>query len=208
MQQLGLALLDNPKEWQRGCEYLRIATYGLPLQSASIFILIAQTCEKHGDKDGMWANYQKAMQVGRAVGVQNLAGPDKETLFATVKKIGDNAIAEKKVDAALEAYKFYTLHDGAGLETYRTLADLFEKKADVWQALHCTEHALSYNIEDKDLIARKDRYYYSLTPSRNCKPGLESVQASGSTRSIAETRPAGCSNATPATSICSSGRPT
>src|SRR6266700_153654 len=29
VQQLGLALVDNPQQWQRGCEYLRIAAHGL-----------------------------------------------------------------------------------------------------------------------------------------------------------------------------------
>jgi tetratricopeptide (TPR) repeat protein len=31
-------------------------------------------------------------------------------------------------------------------------------------ALHCAEHALSYDAKDKDLLDRKDRYYYSIQP--------------------------------------------
>ena len=123
----------------------------------------------------MWSNYQKAMQIGRSVGVQNLPAADKETLFTAVKKIGDQAIKENRIDVALEAYKFYSLHESAGIETYRTLADLFEKKGETWLALHCTEHALSYNAEDKDLKERKDRYYYSIQPD-DLKSRWESVQ--------------------------------
>jgi hypothetical protein len=184
VQQLGLALLDNAQQWLRGCEYLRIAAHGLPLQAATIYIQIAQSHEKHGDKDGMWANYQQAMELGRAAGVQNLAAPDKEALFATVKKIGDEAIAQKQLDAALEAYKFYSQSDNAGIETWRMLAELFERKAasderehaqNIFQALHCTEHALSYNAEDKDLLARKDRYYYSIAPGE-LQTRIESVR--------------------------------
>ena len=84
------------------------------------------------------------------------------------------AMAQNQLDAALEAYKFYSQHESAGLETYRTLAELFERKGkapncvgteEIWQALHCTEHALTYNAQDKDLLARKDRYYYSIAPA-------------------------------------------
>ncbi len=175
VQQLGLALLDDPQQWQRGCEYLRIAANGMPLRTASIYIQIAQTHEKHGDKLGMWANYQKAMQVGRTIGVANLATADRDALFATVRKIGEEALKQSETDAALEAFKFYSQCDSAGIETYRMLADLFEKKQDIWQALHCTEHALSYNAEDKDLLARKDRYYYSIAPD-DLKNRIESVR--------------------------------
>jgi len=123
---------------------------GLPLQSATLYIQIAQAHEKHGDKEGLWQNYQKAMQIGRAIGVQNLQPADKEALFATVKKIGEQALKENRIDAALEAFKFYSQYESAGIETYRTLADLFEKMAEraernkqsaertqyLWQALH------------------------------------------------------------------------
>ncbi len=171
----GAALLADAEQWQRGCAYLRIAANGLPLQAATLYIQIAQAHEKHGDKDGLWQNYQKAMQLGRAIGVENLQPADKEALFATVKKIGEQALAENRIDAALEAFKFYSQNENAGIETYRILADLFEKKHDVWLALHCCEHALSYNPEDRDLLARKDRYYYSIQPDE-LQARIESVR--------------------------------
>jgi tetratricopeptide (TPR) repeat protein len=174
-QQLGLALLDNPEGWQRGCAYLRIAANGLPLQTAGFYIQIAQTHEKHGDLTGMWANYQKAMQLGRAVGVEQLPAADKEALFATVKKIGETAFAQNEIETALAAYKFYAEHGTPGIETYRILAELFERKKDVWMALYSTEFGFAYNSADKDLIARKDRYYYSITPDE-LKERMESVR--------------------------------
>jgi tetratricopeptide (TPR) repeat protein len=115
------------------------------------------------------------MQLGRAIGVHNLAAQDKEALFATVKKIGDAAFAQNQIDAALEAFKFYSVNEAAGIETWRTLAELFERKKEIWQALHCTEHALTYNAADKDLLERKDRYYYSITPN-DLHSRLESVR--------------------------------
>jgi tetratricopeptide (TPR) repeat protein len=123
----------------------------------------------------MWANYQKAMQVGRAVGVGNLAPADRQNLFAVVKQVGERAMAENQLDTALDAFKFYSQKDEAGIETYRTLAELLERKADPWTALNCTEHALTYNPADPDLIARKDRYTYSVTPAE-LKDRWDSVQ--------------------------------
>ncbi|MCI0682800.1 MAG: hypothetical protein L0Y71_11925 [Gemmataceae bacterium] len=174
-QQLGLALIDDPQRWQRGCEYLRIAARGLPAQAPAIFIQIARTHEKHGDASGLWDNYRKAMLIGRAIGISNLAEADRKQLAAVVKSLGERAMKADDVDAALEAYKFYTQFDQGQLETYRTLAELFERKKDVWLALNCTEHALTYNAADADLLARKDRYYYSLTPEE-VKPKLDDAK--------------------------------
>jgi hypothetical protein len=174
-QQLGLALLDNTERWPRGCEYLRIAARGLPSLAPGMYIQIAQAHEKAGDAAGMWANYQRAMQLGRALGaqLQTLPAEEQKHLFTNVKKIGERAMAEGQNDAALEAFKLYSQYEGAGqLETYRTLAELFERRGraannddDVWMALHCTEHALAYNGQDRDLLARKDRYYVTIQPA-------------------------------------------
>ena len=163
-QQLGLALLDDPAQWRRGCAYLRIAAHGMPAKTPNLLIQIAATHEKHGDADGMWNNYLQAMRLGRSIGVANIEASDREPLFAAVKKIGDVAFQQNKLELALEAYKFYSQNENAGIETWRMLAELFERSGDVWQALHCTEHALRYNAEDADLLARKDRYYYSIQP--------------------------------------------
>src|SRR5207249_610086 len=105
-RELGVSLLADPQQWHRGCAYLRIAADGLPLQAATLYIQIAQAHEKHGDKEGLWQNYQKAMQIGRNIGVENLQPADKEALFTTVKKIGEQALLENRIDAALEAFKF------------------------------------------------------------------------------------------------------
>lgn len=174
-QQLGLALLEDPGRWQRGCEYLAIAAYGLPLQAPGIYLQIAEAREKAGDRAGMWASQRRAMQIGRTVaaGLQALPAEEQKTLFASVKKVGERAMAEGQDDLALEAFKFYTQYDGGGkVETYRTLAELFQRRAakgnpeDLWNAVQCVEHALSYDAADKDLLARKDSLYYSITPAQ------------------------------------------
>jgi tetratricopeptide (TPR) repeat protein len=163
-QQLGLALLDDPQRWRRGCEYLRIAGRGLPIEAAALFMQMAQAHQKNNDSEGMWANYYQALQAGRRAGVANLKEEDRKKLAAVVKQLGERAMKTNDIDAALEAFKFYTQFEQGEMETWRTLAELFERKKDVWLALHCTEHALSYDAADKDLLGRKDRYYYSITP--------------------------------------------
>lgn len=173
-QELGLALLADAEQWQRGCAYLRIAANGLPMQACNLYMHIAHAHDKHGDRAGLWANYLKAMQIGRKVGIENLQPADKEALFANVKKVGELALKENQIDVALEAFKFLSLHESAGIEVYRTLADLFEKKKDTWMALHCTVHGLTYNANDPDMLARQDRYYYSIDPA-DLKARLESV---------------------------------
>jgi tetratricopeptide (TPR) repeat protein len=173
VEQLGLALIEKPDEWQRGAEYLRIAAVGQPNKAPALYLTIAKAHEKAGDMAGVWANYERAKQLGRAIGPANLAEADRTNLFAAVKQLADHAREVGDIDQALDSFKFYTLNDRAGIETYRALAELFEKKAEqspeqkadnIWNALNCTEHALSYSSKDPDLVARKDKYYYSVTP--------------------------------------------
>ncbi|HEV3116845.1 MAG TPA: tetratricopeptide repeat protein, partial [Gemmataceae bacterium] len=67
-------------------------------------------------------------------------------------------------DEAIENYHLCTENERCGLETLRTLADLYERKGDCLYACRITEQALLYNAKDKDLLARKDKYYWSITP--------------------------------------------
>src|SRR5262249_31968962 len=48
----------------------------------------------------------------------------------------------------------------------RTLAELYERKGDPLSALRATDMALVYNPRDKDLLDRKDKYYYSVMPGQ------------------------------------------
>src|SRR5262249_46857650 len=54
--------------------------------------------------------------------------------------------------------------DCSGLETLRILAELYEKKGQVFPALFTVEKALLYNSKDADLLAKKDLYYNSVMP--------------------------------------------
>src|SRR5207245_1718731 len=126
---------------------------------------IGKAHERAGDSEGMRRCYERAKQAGRAVGVKNLGDEDRKNLFDIVHWLGTTAMAQGQIDDALDSFKFYTQYERAGLETYRTLAELNEQHSrlspadherDIWMALHCTEHALTYDGKDKDLLARKD----------------------------------------------------
>jgi tetratricopeptide (TPR) repeat protein len=165
VREMGIALIEQAAQWRRGEELLRIAARGLPLEATDLYVRIAKAHESASDVEGMWANFSNAVQVGKAAGVANLTPEGRQTLFATVKAIGDRAITENRLPVALDAYKFYSQREEAGIETWRTLAELFERSGDVWNATHCAEHALTFNATDADLLARKDRYYFSLPPA-------------------------------------------
>lgn len=161
-QQLGLALINDPSRWQRGGEYLRMAAHGMPALGPSIFVQIAQAHERNNNPQGAQHNYELAKRAGRAVGPKTLAEPERQAYFAAVKLLGDQAHARGDLDAAIENYHLYAESERSGLETLRTLATLHEARGDPLGALRVTEQALIFNAKDKDLLERKDKYYFSL----------------------------------------------
>ncbi|MCI0458915.1 MAG: tetratricopeptide repeat protein [Gemmataceae bacterium] len=170
-RQLGLALIEDPQRWERGSEYLRIAAYGLPQIGPSLYVQIARANERAGNFKGVWDNYELAKRVGRAVGPKNLTREDRDLYFAVVKALAEDATKHDELDNAIENYRLYVEYERAGVETYRHLADLHERRAeqqktrdDLWAALRCCEQGLTYDKSDKDLVARKDRYYNSVLP--------------------------------------------
>jgi len=164
VQQLGLALINDPERWQRGCEYLRMAVRGLPALGPSIFVHVAQAHQRAGRGAEAWQNYEMAKQAGQALGVRNLAGEEKQAYFLTLKLMGDAAMNHGRTDLAIENYQLYSESERSGVETLRTLAGLYEQKGDVLAALLTTEKALLYNAKDPDLLQRKESYYHSMMP--------------------------------------------
>lgn len=174
-QELGTALLSDPAHWQRGAEYLRLAARGLPQVGPSIFVQIARTSEKNGDIAGAWRHYELARDAGRTAGPAQLSEKDRSIYFQVVKMLADSARDQGALDKAIENYRLYTEAGQGERETYRALADLYERKGDIWSAVHCTEHGLTYDSSDKDFVERKDRYYYSITPD-DLRANREAVQ--------------------------------
>src|SRR5262249_21707767 len=87
VQQLGLALINDPARWQRGVEYLRLAVRGLPGPGPVLCRQIAQAYERAGDADKAWQCYELGKQAGLAVGPKNLPAEDRQTYFGIVKQL-------------------------------------------------------------------------------------------------------------------------
>ncbi|MBV9123929.1 MAG: tetratricopeptide repeat protein, partial [Planctomycetes bacterium] len=174
-QQLGLALLNDPNRWQRGVEYLRIAAGGLPASAPGIFLQIAQAYQKAGRDEEVWRYDRQARQAGLAAGIKNLSDEERQAFFTAVKALADHAQATGDLGQAIENYRLLTEAPRSGVETLRTLAGLYEQKGDVLNALRTTEQALLYNARDRDLLEKKDRYYFSLMPA-DLKEHLEALR--------------------------------
>src|SRR5262249_40623547 len=133
--------------------------------------------ERAGNFKGVWQNYELAKRAGRAAGPKNLPQEERHLYFAVVKALAEDAVKHDEVENAIENYHLYTEYERAGLETYRKLAELYERKAgqtnsqdDVWAGLRCTEQGLvAYDAGDKDLQDRKGRYYRSVLPEEVTK---------------------------------------
>ena len=163
-QQLGTALLEDSGRWERGITYLRIAARGQPNLAPTIYTQIAGVYERAENWDNVRLYLEGTKQAGLAVGQKTLADPERVNYFKALRTLGEDSYARGDLDAALEDFRLYAEYERAGVETLRMMATLYEQKEDALAALRITDRALVYNPKDKDLLARKDRYYYSVTP--------------------------------------------
>jgi Tetratricopeptide repeat len=157
-------LVSDRNQWRRGVEYLGLAARGLPKSGPSIFVVIAQTCQREGDTELVQHYLESAKHAGRVIGPARLGPEDRQAYFSAVKTLAEQALAQDRVPQAVENLQLYSEYERSGLETQRTLAGLFERLGDPLNALRATEKGLLYNAQDKDLLEKKDRYYYSLMP--------------------------------------------
>jgi tetratricopeptide (TPR) repeat protein len=162
VQQLGLALIDDDARIDRGGEYLRLAARGLPALGPSLFTTIAQAHTRAGKPAEARHNYELAKRAGRAIGARELADAERQAYFTAVRMLADDALARGDDAAALENLHLYTESERSGIETLRTLGTLYERRGDPLAAARVTDAALVYNGKDKELLERKERYYYSV----------------------------------------------
>jgi tetratricopeptide (TPR) repeat protein len=152
-----------------------MALRGQPALAPGICIQLAEAFHKAGQDESMWKYLRGARQAGRAVGHKNLPEQEKHSYFWALKELGEEAMRRGDVDASLENFNLYAEYERAGIETLRTIAQLHEQKEDALAALRVTDRALQFNAKDKDLLARRDRYYVSVTPEV-LRANLETVQ--------------------------------
>ncbi len=162
--QLGQSLMNDRTQWKRGLEYLGLATRGLPQSAPGIFVLMAQIAQRESDAEFVHHYLECARHAGRVVGPAQLGAEDRQAYFTAVKTLGEQALAHGRFAEAIENLQLYSESERSGMETLRTLAGLYERQGDALAAIKATEKGLLYNPSDKDLLEKKDRYYYSLMP--------------------------------------------
>jgi tetratricopeptide (TPR) repeat protein len=161
------ATLIETNNWMRGAEYLRIVAHGNPTQAPSILRKLAEVCERHNRPEESLNYLLQVKQIGIDLGYDQLPSEPKQAFFAVIKQLADRAASQNDWEEAIQDYSIYTHFESSGKETLRTLAGMYENKKDVFEALRVLEKIFQYSgtKEDKDLLARKDRYYYSLDPN-------------------------------------------
>ena len=165
-EELGMASIANPEQWRRGAEYLRMAAFGLPLRRPSIYLRLAEAYGKAGETLEATKYRQLVRDAGQEIGIENLPADQRAIYFTTVKKLGDEAAAREDFDEAIYNFSLSTHDPASGVPTLKGLAEMYEKKKDVMNALRITEKALCHNGRDENLLQKKDSYYYSLEPDK------------------------------------------
>jgi tetratricopeptide (TPR) repeat protein len=167
-EQLGLARIDDPDDAQRerAMGFLRIAGRGLPDRGPGIFAKLAEVAAARGDHEAARGYREQVKRCGVLVGPKALAADQRKVYFATLRTAAEEAEARGDYEEAIADLRLYLEGGTAELESYRKMADLYEKARDPLNALLMTETALTYSGKDRDLLDRKDRYYYSVEPDR------------------------------------------
>ena len=165
VEQLGLALVDQPEPERRarGMAFLRIAGRGLPDRGPAIFQKLANAAASPDEARGYLEQVKRS---GVLVGPKNLPDDQRAIYFAAVRSLAKQAEERGDYDAAIGDFRLAMEGTKGELEAHRKLADLYEKNKDPLNALLMTETGLIYNSKDKDFLARKDKYYYSVDVER------------------------------------------
>jgi tetratricopeptide (TPR) repeat protein len=165
VEQLGMAMIEQAATIQRGAEFLLIAAREKPAEAPRLCQIAAESLDKLGDNAAAKSARQHGLDAVRAIGPHLLTEPSRNAYFTIVKWMADEAAARGDVDTAIGLYQSYAESGHSGIETLRTLARLHEQRQDAWSALHAVARGLVYDPKDADLLARRDRYLYSVAPS-------------------------------------------
>jgi tetratricopeptide (TPR) repeat protein len=163
-RELGLARLRDAGQWRRGVEYLRLAAAADPTHGPSIYQQIAQVYEQTGERENARKANEFLKTLGQQFGPKSFPPEEKAIYFAIVKRLAEEAAARGDARAALANLTIYADYERSGLETLRQLAQMHEQLKEVLPALQFTDRGLVYAPADRDLLARKDRYYFSVMP--------------------------------------------
>jgi hypothetical protein len=166
VEQVGLALLDDPSQIERGMAYLRIAGRGLPGRGPAIFSNLADLAAKRGDAEAARGYLEQVKRSGQLVGPRNLPADQQGLYVAALKKLADDAAARGDFQSAVDDMRLFVEAGQENANTLRQLAELYAKYGDPLNALLIAEKGLLYAKTDPDLLAKKDSYYYSVDRER------------------------------------------
>jgi tetratricopeptide (TPR) repeat protein len=160
-EEWGRALLANPAMHERALEYLRMAAHGSPGRAASIFRLAADLERGRGQEERALEYLELAKRAGQAA--ERLSSSEETDYMSAIKALAERAQARGDIDEAIANYLLYSKGGRGGIESAKTLALLYEQRGNALEALRAAEQGLVYDPLDKDLLERRDRYYYSVT---------------------------------------------
>ena len=163
---LGVGMLEDPNRRARGCELVRLAARANPGTSPSSLIAVARALQSSGDEAAGIDHFRRAVHLGHRQGPANLAAEDRELYWRAVKYLAEVEEHRENWPEAARMWGLYTENDRSGLETLRKLAELHEKMGDPAQALRAVEKGLLYSSKDADLLERRERYLWSITPEQ------------------------------------------
>jgi len=163
VKDLGLALLEQKIELERAADYLEIAVVGLPQLAPFLMVQLGKVFSQEEKNEQAEHYFEKAVNTGRQISVKNMKDQERLAYFSAVKFLADLALHRNDNHKALEFFHLFTEFERSGVETLRILATLHEEKGEALSALRAVEQALVFQADDKDLIARKDRYLYSVS---------------------------------------------
>jgi tetratricopeptide (TPR) repeat protein len=170
---LAVGMLEDPNRRARGCELVRLAARANPSTSPASLVAVARALQAAGEEQPGIDHFRMAVSLAQKQGIANLSAEDRELYFRAVKYLAEVAEHQENWAEAARLWTLYTENDRSGLETLRKLAELHEKLGDPAHALRAVEKGLLYAGKDTDLLERRERYLWSITP--------EQVQASPDT---------------------------
>lgn len=163
-EQLGLSLLEQETAIQRerGMSFLRIAARGLPARGIVLFQRLAESADTANDPAAALGYREQIKRIGVQIGQKALPSEQREIYLKTLEHLATEAEARGDIDSAIGDRRLQLEAGQNEVESIRKLADLYEKNKDALNALLMTETGLVYLAKDRDFLARKDRYYYSV----------------------------------------------
>lgn len=157
-------LASEPEDVTRAIEYMRIAEHGLPEYRLVLWHSLGHLEMSVGSPEGEeWL--RRIRQFALETGPANLSDPQRNAYFETVLFLARKAHERGQLAEAIDNYELYRDSPRSGLETLRTLRELYEATGDLASAIRPVESALAYSLSERERkywVAEKNRLYHDV----------------------------------------------